>query len=97
MKIRKYDTPDTLFYCDPPYVSAEKYYDVPFMMEDHERLAGLLKGIKGKFVLSYYDHPFIREQYSGYRILTKEVSKHSYGMTVNSKAKERPKGQELLI
>ncbi|HEX2867231.1 MAG TPA: DNA adenine methylase, partial [Ignavibacteriales bacterium] len=93
----KYDTPDTLFYLDPPYIAAEKYYEVPFTMEDHERLAALLKEIKGKFVLSYYDHPFIREQYSGYRILTKEVSKHSYGMTVNSKSKERPKGQEVLI
>ncbi|MGE5353924.1 MAG: DNA adenine methylase [Acidobacteriota bacterium] len=95
--IKKYDTPDTLFYLDPPYVDAEKYYDIPFTMEDHERLASLLKNIKGKFVLSYYDHPFIREQYSGYQILTKEVSKHSYGMTVNAKSKERPKGKEVLI
>lgn len=95
--IAKYDTPDTLFYLDPPYVTAEKYYDVPFTMEDHKRLSEILKGIKGKFVLSYYDHEFVRSAYSGCNILIKEVSKPSYGMTCQSKTRERPKGREVLI
>ena len=28
--IKVYDRPTALFYCDPPYHSTEKYYDVPF-------------------------------------------------------------------
>lgn len=32
--------------------------------DDHQRLATLLKGIKGRFILSYDDNPMIRELYS---------------------------------
>lgn len=61
--IRIYDRPDALFYCDPPYFSAEMYYRAPFTLEDHQRLADCLHRIKGKFLLSYNDHPEIRKLY----------------------------------
>ena len=35
--IKVYDRPKALFYCDPPYHSTEKYYDVPFTEADHIR------------------------------------------------------------
>lgn len=59
-----YDKADALFYCDPPYVGTEKHYDVPFGLQEHEELAQILKGIKGRFVLSYNDAPLVRELYS---------------------------------
>lgn len=62
--IKTYDRKDALFYLDPPYVGTEKYYNVLFTDEDHQRLATLLKGIKGRFILSYDDNPMIRELYS---------------------------------
>lgn len=98
--IRKYDTPNTLFYVDPPYVDAEFYYDtdeICFRKEDHERLAQTLKSIKGKFVLSYYDHELVRELYKGFNFQSKETAKHSCGVTVNSKTREKPRGKEVLI
>lgn len=64
--IRHYDRPDAFFYADPPYFSTEDMYDVGFCWDDHVRLRDTLKGIKGKFLLSYNDCPEIRELYEGY-------------------------------
>ena len=61
--IRRFDRPDTLFYCDPPYYGSEKEYEYAFTAEDHERLARTLRGIAGNFLLSYNDHERIRELY----------------------------------
>ena len=66
--IKVYDRPKALFYCDPPYHSTEKYYDVQFTEADHIRLRDTLKNIKGKFLLSYNDDEFIRELYNGFKI-----------------------------
>ncbi len=98
--IDKYDTKQTLFYLDPPYVGVEFYYKtngVDFKASDHERLSEILKSIKGKFVLSYYEHELVRKLYKRYNIITKQAVKHSCGMVRNSKIKHRPKSIELLI
>lgn len=98
--ITKYDGKNTLFYLDPPYVNVEHYYDTDtnkFRLNDHKRLAQLLRNIEGKFVLSYYENDMIREFYKGNNFAVKTTSKHSYGMTKSSKRKEKPKATELLI
>lgn len=66
--IKVYDRKGALFYLDPPYVGTEKYYDVSYKPEDHQRLADVLKGIKGRFILSYNDNPLVYELYKGYNI-----------------------------
>lgn len=66
--MKVYDREGTLFYLDPPYYGAEKYYSHPFSAENHLALCNHLDGIKGKFVLSYNDHPYIRELYRDYNI-----------------------------
>lgn len=67
-----YDRPNALFYCDPPYVGAEHYYSAPFSKADHKRLAACLRSVKGRFVLSYNEHPLVRELYDGAKIETIE-------------------------
>ncbi|PPK77534.1 DNA adenine methylase Dam [Lacrimispora xylanisolvens] len=67
--IKTYDRPDALFYLDPPYYEAEKYYPDRFNPEDHERLQRCLGNIKGKFVLSYNDCQQIRDLFEGYTII----------------------------
>ena len=75
--IRRHDSEKTLFYCDPPYYETEKYYDTGEFVFDkaqHEKLRDMLKNIKGKFILSYNNHPFIAELYHGFHIETIERS-----------------------
>lgn len=72
--IKVYDRPNALFYLDPPYYGTEKYYQVQFSTEDHIRLYNVLRGIKGKFLLSYNDYEYIRQLYKGYAI--EEVSRN---------------------
>lgn len=62
--ISRLDRPETFFYCDPPYYGTERVYVGSFSKKDHERLAARLRGIKGKFLLSYGDHAAIRKLYA---------------------------------
>ena len=66
--IKVYDRPSALFYLDPPYYGAEKYYADKFAKEDHARLKETLDGIKGMFVLSYNECEEICGLYGNYRI-----------------------------
>ncbi len=67
--LRIYDRPGALFYLDPPYYGAEYLYEAEFSEAQHSLLNTLLKGLKGRFILSYNDHPFIRELYKDFTIL----------------------------
>ena len=56
----RYDTPKTLFYCDPPYIPETRKaggYTHEMSAEDHQELVTLLLSLKGKVVLSGYNHP----------------------------------------
>ena len=68
--IKKYDSKETLFYCDPPYSETERYYDKRFSREDHERLKATLSQIQGRFILTYNDSEKNRELYRDYEIET---------------------------
>jgi DNA adenine methylase len=48
--------------------SGRSYYQCDFTEEDHTRLRDSLAAIKGKFILSYDDHPLVRKLYKGFRI-----------------------------
>lgn len=62
--IEMYDSPTTYFYLDPPYWKTENYYSAhDFDSKDHERLANVLKNIKGKFGLSYYYFSHLEDWY----------------------------------
>lgn len=65
---KQYDEENAFFYCDPPYYEAE-YYEACFTEQDHRRLKNVLANIKGKFMLSYNDCPFIRELYKDFYMI----------------------------
>ncbi len=76
--IEKYDSESTYIYLDPPYWKTENYYsNHDFDRNDHERLANVLKNVKGKFSLSYYDFPILSEWFpkDQYRWESKEFAK----------------------
>lgn len=65
--IERYDSPGTLFYLDPPYWNSETDYGKGmFAREDFTRLAEVLRGIKGDFLLSINDTPGVREVFAGF-------------------------------
>ncbi len=58
--IERYDSPATLFYCDPPYISTTRKggkYNHEMSEQDHENLVGSLLKIQGKAIVSGYAHP----------------------------------------
>jgi len=66
--IKKFDSINTFFYCDPPYFQ-KYYYEYNFDAdEQHIELANILKNIKGKFLLSYQDRKFITDLYQDFKI-----------------------------
>ncbi len=67
--IPRYDRPGMLFYLDPPYYGNEgDYGDGVFSREDFEALSALLKGIKGRFILSLNDQPEVRRIFADFAI-----------------------------
>ncbi|MEY8355274.1 DNA adenine methylase [Lachnospiraceae bacterium 54-53] len=90
--IHVYDRKDALFYLDPPYVGTESYYQVPFTTEDHQKLAGILKGIQGRFILSYNDDPLIRCLYKDFMI--EEIARKQ---TLSGNGKNKDDYAEVII
>lgn len=64
--IQKYDKSTTFYYIDPPCYKSQAKHTHHFKEEDFVRLAEILKSIKGKFLLSINNHPFIKELFYGY-------------------------------
>jgi DNA adenine methylase len=94
--IEKYDGPSTYVYADPPYWKTENYYNNhDFDSADHERLADCLKGIQGKFSLSYYDFPQLHNWFPQGQFVweKKEFAKAAAA----KKGKTQNMGEELLI
>lgn len=85
--IREYDSLTTFFYLDPPYYETTGYKigDV-----DPKELYDVLRNIKGRFLLSYNDHPYIKKLFGEFY---KRVVKTRYN--VGQRGREERK--ELLI
>lgn len=58
--IQSRDTPETFFYCDPPYFNSDMGHYDGYSAQDFENLLIALQGIKGKFLLSSYPSPLLQ-------------------------------------
>jgi DNA adenine methylase len=65
--IRLYDSPETLLYCDPPYVHATRGDDSAYGHEmtdrEHEELAAVLNSVEARVALSNYPCGLMDELY----------------------------------
>lgn len=65
--IRLYDAPDTLFYCDPPYIHETrgdaKAYGHEMTDHQHRELAKALHAVNGMVAISNYQCPLMDELY----------------------------------
>ena len=88
---------DNVFiYLDPPYYGVEHYYNVDFSEQDHKDLLNLLKQAKAKWFLSGYANPLYNEELKDFYRIEVPAVKHSYAITMQNQAKERPRAVEVL-
>jgi DNA adenine methylase len=70
--IKRYDSPDTLFYCDPPYPHDSRgdsnAYQYEMSNQEHIKLAKLLNEVNSKVALSGYKCDLMDELYKGWNI-----------------------------
>ncbi len=70
--IKRYDSPETLFYCDPPYPHEARgdsnAYRYEMTDEDHVRLAQVLNSVEGKVAISGYHCELMDELYKGWKV-----------------------------
>lgn len=83
--IKRYDSPETLFYCDPPYPHDSRgdinAYQYEMTDEEHIQLAKLLNKVNGKVALSGYRCELMDELYKGWNI---HVAKTKKALSVKS-------------
>lgn len=85
---------ENLLYIDPPYFGYERHYVDIFTEEDHRTLAAMLNSVEAKVILSYGDHPLIRELYKDWAIRWFAVVRPSAKV---SEGEEKPKASELIL
>jgi DNA adenine methylase len=93
--VKKYDSPDTFFFIDPPYENTEKSFGYAQSTDfDFERLREVLSKIKGDFLMTINDSKRIRDLFRQFNIKPIKVP-NAWSRRDNSKQKAfRP---ELII
>lgn len=91
--IQRFDHPEGLIYCDPPYVhetrskGSTEVYRIEMTDTDHRKLAKLLVKCKAKVVLSGYPSRLYEELYWEWRRVEFDIANHAAGG--RTKARER--------
>jgi DNA adenine methylase len=71
--INRYDSEETLFYCDPPYPhdsrGDSKAYAYEMTNQEHRQLAKVLRHVKGKVAVSGYHGTLMDELYSDWHCI----------------------------
>lgn len=92
--IQRYDSRETLFYCDPPYVHASRAdtnaYAYEMSDDEHRELARTLRNVQGKVALSGYAGELMDELYGDWhRIESPSRAAHSTNTGTNNKKQRR--------
>lgn len=80
--VRKFDAPDALIYCDPPYVPETRYggkaatYGKEMSFDDHIELLDALLACQAKVIISGYPCALYDEKLAGWRKLEMAATSH---------------------
>lgn len=72
--IKRYDAPQTFFYCDPPYPGAIQGHYSGYTVEHFNALVDALENCQGSYMLSCYDAEGLRAPRDAEKIEIKAVS-----------------------
>ncbi len=90
--VLRWDSPETLFYCDPPYLAetrtSPQVYGCEMSEDDHRRLAGVLRACAGKVVLSGYPSDLYADLYAGWRSVSFDMPNHAAGGSCKRRVSE---------
>lgn len=90
----KYDSSDTLFYHDPPYVPSTRKaggYEHEMTEEDHEEFIEILLGLQGKSIVSGYANPIYK------RLEDAGWQRHGYDVACHASGKsKKPRRTESI-
>lgn len=92
--IRRFDGPDTLIYCDPPYLPATRaensrdVYGVEMAEPDHRALLEELRWCRGKVVLSGYPSALYDDLLPDWRVVEFDVANHAAAGVVKRRETE---------
>jgi len=64
--IDHYDSPDTFFFVDPPYLETDVALGIHFSFEQHKDLRDRLSKVKGKWLQTINSHPSIIDLYKAF-------------------------------
>jgi DNA adenine methylase len=92
--IKKWDSKDTLIYCDPPYLhstrnaSSRDVYHCEMTEEDHRELADVLNGCQGRVVVSGYPSELYDDLYANWRVTSFDIANHAAGGSSKARKSE---------
>ena len=90
--ITRYDSEDTFHFVDPPYVGSDcGHYEGYFNEENFQQLLEILSKVKGKFMLTMFPHPSIKEyaEQHGWKI-------HKIERTISASKTSRRRQEEWI-
>jgi len=98
--LKAYDTEETFFYLDPPYVLETrkcKAYEHEMSLKDHEDLVDLLLHVEGKAILSGYEHNIYKSlEQAGWIKIKIEARCRATGTTKGTKYLQNKENREKL-
>lgn len=91
--IKLYDSPETFFFIDPPYMGHCEYRH-NFKPDDFISLGETLKSTKGKWLLTHTDQPEIREMFKKFNIIKTLIP---YTCNLSLQGSKLMQGKEVMI
>ncbi len=92
--IPRFDHPEGLIYCDPPYVHGSRskgstdVYGVEMTDDDHQQLATLLSCCKARVILSGYPSDLYDRLYMNWRKVEFDIANHAAGGKTKGRERE---------